>query len=585
MLDLQRGLRGLAILTLAVAVASCGGGGGNDNNTSDDGSPPPGTFVGTLAIGGAVSLQVGGIEEIAFDCAGVAIQESFSPPQPIGADRSFHVSFSDGGRKFDVEGTFADDDHVSGTIDDHDDHCDSSFAATRSTLPVTPTHVVTPTPSGPVTESSTTPTPTETATGPTLTPTSTSSGPINTTGTPTMTPTPTPTPTTPTVEPTNRCPNAVEVIGTAGTQKVLDTGWTGLAHDQTVIQDGKITFSLSGCANSSPPCGVCQVGGPIPNVKADQGDINDHRCSNDTSIKCTDDTACTSPGKCAFFFGAPLPLSAGGVSTCVTNQVNGSASGTTNIESGAFATTLNLNSRVYNAIVLDQPCPVCAGDGTVNDGTKGGTCNGGPRNGQPCDGNGHSAVPSFGTTSFDCPPNPGALITTLSIALDGSSGTETMTLSSTSPPCSAAPGKKCFCPSDGQVTQPNACLDDTSTPNVDESQCSADSQTKGHCAGGPVDTVCRIETFRGCLQNTDCPAQGDSCGSQNRPCYLDNGTVGGSVTAIGMADPPDANGESDPTFAALFCVGKTNAAVNAAAGLPGLGRIQLPLHSKQFTTH
>ena len=30
--------------------------------------------------------------------------------------------------------------------------------------------------------------------------------------------------------------------------------------------------------------------------------------------------------------------------------------------------------------------------------------------------------------------------------------------------------------------------------------------------------------------------------------------------------------EADPTLAALFCVGKTNAAVNAAAGLPGLGR-------------
>jgi hypothetical protein len=63
-------------------------------------------------------------------------------------------------------------------------------------------------------------------------------------------------------------------------------------------------------------------------------------------------------------------------------------------------------------------------------------------------------------------------------------------------------------------------------------------------------------------------------------CYLDNGLVGGSVSAFGMADPPDANGAADPTFAALFCVGKTNAAVNAAAGLPGLGRIELPLYTQ-----
>ena len=71
--------------------------------------------------------------------------------------------------------------------------------------------------------------------------------------------------------------------------------------------------------------------------------------------------------------------------------------------------------------------------------------------------------------------------------------------------------------------------------------------------------------------------------SGNRPCYLDQGVVGGSVIAIGMADPP-INGQANPTMAALFCVGKTNAAVNAAAGLPGLGRIELPLSTKEILT-
>jgi hypothetical protein len=582
MLDLQRGLRGLAILTLTLAVASCGGG-GNDN-TSDDGSPPAGTFVGTLTIGGAITLQVGGIEEIAFECAGVSIQETFSPPQPIAADRSFHVEFSDGGRKFDVEGTFSDDDHVSGTIADHDHHCDSPFEATRSTGTKTPTPVITPTPTGPTTETPTgeaTVTPTDTGETPTATPTSTSSGPTSTTGTPTMTPTPTPT-TTPTGP---ICPVAVEVVSTAGNQKVLDTGYTGIAHNQTVIQDGKLTLALSGCAGSPPHCGQCTTGGPIQNVNADHGDINPHRCTGDTSIKCSTNTDCGSSGTCAFYFGAPLPLSAGGVSTCVTNQVNGPVTGTANVETGDFASTLNLTSRIFLNPDIAHPCPRCVGDTTVNDGVKGGTCSDGPKAGAACDGNGRSTLESFGTTSFDCPP--AGFISALSIALDGSSGTEKMTLGASSPVCAGIKSKKCFCANDNNVpSYPNSCVDDTATPTIHGCQPLGGSPTKGECpSSNNVDQNCVIDTFQGCQADSDCPAAGDHCGSQQRPCYLDNGAVGGSVTAIGMADPPDANGESDPTFAALFCVGSVaQSSINTTAGLPGLGRIQLPLHSKLLST-
>ena len=399
---------------------------------------------------------------------------------------------------------------------------------------------------------------------------------------PTLTATPgdEPTPTATATPVVAACPVAAEVIGIAGDSKVLDTGWTGLAHNQTVIPDGKLTFTISGCASAVRPCGVCDVGGPIQNANADNGDINAHRCSNDTSIKCNDDGGCTAPGTCVFYFGSPLPLSAGGVSSCVTNQLNGPVSGTTNTETGEFASSLNLSARVFSGIETALPCPVCVGDSTVNDGNAQGTCSGGPKDGLACDGNGRSPVPSFGTTSLDCPPNSGALITTLSIGLNGSSNTETVTLATTSPACSAAAGKKCFCAADGQITQPNACLDDTSVAG-DGTLCVADSATEGHCPDGPIDQNCRIETFRGCLVDTDCPAPGDTCVSGNRPCYLDQGAVGGSVIAVGMADPP-TNGQANPTMAALFCVGKTNAAVNAAAGLPGLGRIELPLSTKEI---
>jgi hypothetical protein len=60
--------------------------------------------------------------------------------------------------------------------------------------------------------------------------------------------------------------------------------------------------------------------------------------------------------------------------------------------------------------------------------------------------------------------------------------------------------------------------------------------------------------------------------------------IGGSVSAIGMADPP-TNGTANPTFASLFCIPPVGqAAINAAGGLPGLGRLELPLATKEILT-
>ncbi len=558
-----------AVLLIAtLTAAGCGDGGGSNDNDSP--FPSRGTFTGTLSDGGAIRIDVGSIEAIEFDCDGVDVRETFSPPQPVRRDGSFDVGFSDAGRHFRVEGTFRDDDTADGTIDDEDDDCDVGFEAVRGG-PTNPTRTPTPEPTGP--------TPTGGTPTPTLTPTST--GPTGTGGTQTLTPTPTPTSTTIVVDP-DRCPVAVEVLGDAGDGRVLDSGWTGLAHNSTVISDGKLTFTVSGCDSTTRPCGVCDVGGPIANANADSGDISSQRCSNDTTIRCTDNTPCGA-GTCVFFFGAPLPLSAGGIGTCVVNQVNGTVTGTANVETGAFVSTINLTSKVATAPDSAQPCPIC-NDATLNDGVKGGTCNGGAKNGDPCDANGESPIPTFGKTSLDCPPT--SFISSLSIALAGSSGTETRTLSASSPNCQAfaAQGKKCFCPPAGtEPTRHNACEDDSVTP-ADERLCApvSGSPRKGRCPF-TAETYCSpVETFRGCGTNAECTVPGDTCIALNRPCYLDNGLVGGSVTAQGVADPP-TNGISNPTFAALFCIPPVaQQGVNAAGGLPGLGRIELPLVTKEI---
>lgn len=563
---MRRSLRITGMLAMALAVAHCGG---NDVHVTTDRGvvPSPGTFTGFLSDGGEIAIDVGSIEAISFECHGEEIARTFSPPEQIELDGTFNVKFKDGGRSFRVRGTFIDNDHVNGTVDDGDDECDTSYNAVRAgggSPTRTPTPAITPT--GKVT-----------TTEPTETPTSEETGEETPTSEATVTPGPGAT------ETPRPCPVAVEVVGNAGAKKVLDTGWTGFGHDATVVSDGKLTFNVA-CSGTTRPCGTCDVSGPIPNLNADHGDINAHRCSNDPSKKCADDSACTAPGTCVYFFGAPLPLSAGGVTSCVVNQINGPVSGTANIESGAFTTSIKLTSKVALGLEPTKPCPQCLGDKTANDGKQDGTCSGGARDGQPCDVNGTSPITAFGTTSLDCVPK--SYVSNLAIDLDGTSAVTTMTLSNSSPTCSAMPSKKCFCPAAGsQPTQPNPCLDDTSTPSVDESLCVPKSggSNKGICPALNDGQCLPKEPFRGCLGDSDCPVPGDKCQQVPRPCFLDNGLVGGSVTAIGKADPPDKNGLSNPTFAALFCVPPVAAsAINAAAGIPGLGRIELPLASKEI---
>ena len=171
---------------------------------------------------------------------------------------------------------------------------------------------------------------------------------------PTTTPTPTPTPTqlptsTRTASPTTTasptpgpggCPSAL-TFEANGDLADLDTGWTGQSHDNKVIDNGVLTLAVSACAGSSPSCGQCTVNGPIANSGGSAG--NNHRCTGNTSVQCTTAADCSGLGTCAFFFGAPLPLSSGGVPVCVVNQVIGAVTGTANVNDGSSGTSVPLS--------------------------------------------------------------------------------------------------------------------------------------------------------------------------------------------------------------------------------------------------
>ncbi len=468
------------------------------------------------------------------------------------------------------------------------------------------------------------------------------------------------TPTTAT-SPGSSCPAAIAVVGNAATAR-LDSGWTGLAHNAKIIDRGEATVSTD-CGGNPRPCGVCNLSGPIPNPDVNNGVSDNHRCTNNTSVTCTDDSACTQmclggsndghtcaavgdcpnglcpkAGTCAFFFGAPLPLAAGGVSSCVVNQIIGTITGTANIETGDAASSVRLTSTVFLGPTLDAPCGSCEGDTTPADGQKNGSCLGGARDGLTCDVGG--ASPTFlshGTTSFDCPSLPGSKIGGLPIALDNRTGSTTLTLTNDNPNCRSGSGK-CFCDTcgnpaaspctsnadcagaicgglrcqggpntghacttaganaaecgmnssgtpvacgiPGQPSQPNQC-----NPG---STCVPDSagSTNGHCDPLPSDMYCKPhEGFRSCEVDSDCGFAGDTCSDNRpRPCFLDNGAVGGSVTAFGAAEVP-VDGVSHPTLSSLFCIPPTSSsAVNGAAGLPGLGRLSLPATAREIAS-
>jgi hypothetical protein len=145
---------------------------------------------------------------------------------------------------------------------------------------------------------------------------------------------------------------------------------------------------------------------------------------------------------------------------------------------------------------------------------------------------------------------------------------------------------------------------------------------EGECAAGPFECFCSGSAyFQGCTFGVDAPCAaletGSTCTNCDfRECFLDNGVTtdsciggtnpqnpatactapsiagcpdnsspgvycgGGEVVAQGVQDTPVGD-EADPTLAAIFCIGPTTApAVNAAAGLPSAGKLELMGHAR-----
>ena len=418
------------------------------------------------------------------------------------------------------------------------------------------------------------------------------------------------------------CPGRVAFANLDGAD--LDIGWGGYAHDQGIVSNSALTLTVDSCAGgTTPPCGVCTLSGPITNAGAGQTTIENQRCLVDTSVHCTNDADCPS-GVCAFFFGGPLPVAAGGVGSCLLNEFTAALTGTLDVEAGEAEFQVDLVTNVWLGPTPQLPCPRCLGDSTANDADHGGTCDSGARSGLSCDTNG--VHPTYGGMSLDCVP-AGSASARVPMSTTFGTSTKTLTLSASSPNCSAFghssqkcwcavcgqldfapcatdadcdPGKvcggpvclppatnagdactpgpgsgctgpcapNCPCASSGQPTAPNPCTGGT---------CTATTGNSGECnPGGPFEGFCQpLEPWRGCLLDADCPAPGDSCVYEAWKCFVGDGTSGDAITSPGDGNAP-VGATATVDLAAVWCVAPTVPALDSVAGLPGPARMLLP---------
>jgi len=295
----------------------------------------------------------------------------------------------------------------------------------------------------------------------------------------------------------------------------IDLGWTGIAHRQPWPSEQRIDLALD-CRSATS----CSVGG----------------------------------GAAGAIFGAPIPLSTGGVPACVVSRLRAALAGSVDPATGCGELRIALTSTVYLGGDVALPCPRCVGDGGANDGRKAGRCDTGPSAGKDCDANAASAL--FGPTSNDCLPSPASAVGTLAIDLAPLT-TGSVRLAAERRCAFRRPGLADHC----------ACADQRQPNDCAAGACGADER-----CDAPIEGVCSSAPFRGCTLGSgaaECaPAGGGTCEPRVRPCF------GDIIDAAGVCD------RVHPTYVAIFCAPATQApAINATAGLPGPARLRLELEA------
>lgn len=271
----------------------------------------------------------------------------------------------------------------------------------------------------------------------------------------------------------------------------LDTGWTGAGFGADVTEGFLSRVKLNNC---TADCSNCEVA-LDSNVGEDFGNCRcidelETKCEADSGIPNTASAACPASGTCRCYFGAPLPLSAVGVSTCVVTSIVDELDGLANLGTGEGSTTVSSVALVFDSETSFTPCPTCDGDGTPNDGVRGGICAGGGNAGNSCDQNGTSAT--FGDLSYECQPSAGKNIAGTGLRLNLALTNEAASTMAPLEACTDGSGDNCYC---------RECFDDNTVGCNQDSDC-LDAGLTANCG---IDTQCALA---GCVVDADCSAVG-----------------------------------------------------------------------------
>ncbi len=362
----------------------------------------------------------------------------------------------------------------------------------------------------------------------------------------------------------------------------LDNGWTGQSHNGTIQAGAAITGQIAACDGISDfEC----------TFLANVGSF----CSGDPSRNCTETSQCVAGQTCVVNrYGAPQPLSSGGVPVCLISRFAEDVTGTYNIATGAASIRIPLNTLVYFSPDVSQPCPVCnCGAANLQDCQIGqtGTCEGfGANPGGACR---VDATGPFGPTSNDCEPVPAANVSGGGVRAFYDPATTGVVSFPSSQPCDAPgfEGQSCWC--DGQL-RPNACVNACDGGDRDAQACSSDAECpnapagacrplcrqitgeplgEGFCPAGPADLRCAGAEEIGCviLSNPGTPEQTDTCPTGTGPC--ESGLRRCFLDPIQREGTP---GTDTNVLASAICLPATGAAaIDTNTGLPGPGALRL----------
>jgi hypothetical protein len=286
-------------------------------------------------------------------------------------------------------------------------------------------------------------------------------------------------------------------------------------------------------------------------------------------------------------FGAPTPLSVGGVPVCLLVDYVSDLSGTFDLQTGALSEEAEVAIRVHLGDDIARPCSACVPVDRDPELGEAGVCAGGPDEGHPCtvEALADPSLLDFRGTSLACRPS-GEPIGRFATRASATTGDFVLATSAASPNCRALGwrDRKCLCdvcddPEATPCRSNDDCPSNAGAPGVcgatsrgaatrqnvcDDQVCTPTGAETGICAGGPAESHCAVQTFRSCSSDADCPTAGDVCGTPSpRSCFPDR------IALTGEADLLE-QGVAHPTLVGGFCAGTFGSpAVDLAGGFPG----------------